>query len=225
VRSQLAIRPVRLAAPAAISGEGASGSASYSVKFGYSGPFSAQPHGLVPATVNSGSITPDPDQVFDPNDSTGTISFNVNIPAGTEYARFETLTSDTNDPNTDIDMFIYRGSTFVGQSAGGTSDEQVNFVKPVAGTYTVFIHGYAVPNSPSPVKLYSWAVTSASAGNMTVAAPASATIGTTGNVTVSWSGLSTATRYLGTVTYHSVVAPAGYDDGRIGTTIVNVDVP
>jgi hypothetical protein len=226
VRSQLAIRPVRLAAPATVNGSGASGSASYNVKFGYAGPFSAQPHGLVPATVNSGSVEQDPDQTFDPNSSVGTISFTVSVPAGTEYARFETLTADTNDPATDIDLYVF-GPTgaLAGQSATGTSDEQVNLTKPAAGNYTVFIHGWGVPSSPTPVKLYSWAVTAANAGNMTVSAPSSATIGGTGNVTLSWNGLSTGTRYLGTVTYHNVAAPAGYDDGRIGTTLVSVNVP
>jgi ABC-type amino acid transport substrate-binding protein len=226
VRSPLAIRPVALAAPAAISGTGASGSASYSIKFGYTGPFAARPHGLVPATVNSGVVGQDPDQTFDPNDPTGTLSFQVTIPAGTEYARFETRTADTNDPGTDLDLYVYGpGGTQVGFSAGGTADEQVNLVKPPAGTYTVFIHGWGVPNSPTPTRLYSWALTAASAGNLSVSAPASATLGQTATVTVNWSGLSAATRYLGSVTYHNVASPASYDDGRIGTTLVTIDVP
>jgi hypothetical protein len=226
VRSPLAIRPVRLAAPAAVSGTGASGALSLSVKFGYTGPFAAKPHGLVPATTFSGAVAQDPDQTFNPADPTGTASHTVVIPAGTEYARFSTFTSDTNGSGNDLDLYVFGPSgAQVGISATGTSDEQVNLTKPAAGTYTVFIHGWGVPSGSTPYKLYTWAVTAADAGNMTVNAPANATNGQAANLTLNWSGLNANTRYLGTVTYHNVAAPASYDDGRIGTTIVGVTVP
>ena len=49
VRSPIVVRPVALAAPAEVSGTG--DPISYDVKFGYAGPFTATPRGLVPAAT------------------------------------------------------------------------------------------------------------------------------------------------------------------------------
>ena len=45
----------------------------------------------------------------------------------------------------DLDLSVYRGTTLVGQSADGDSDESVSLANPAAGTYTVVIVGYSVP--------------------------------------------------------------------------------
>jgi hypothetical protein len=47
-----------------VSGLGAAGSHAYEVKFDYSGPFSAQPHGLVPAATEVATIEDDPENDF-----------------------------------------------------------------------------------------------------------------------------------------------------------------
>jgi hypothetical protein len=60
VRSPLVIRPVVLAAPAALALSGASGSTSYGVKFGFSGSFTVAPHGLVAAHTEPGHVNDDP---------------------------------------------------------------------------------------------------------------------------------------------------------------------
>ena len=36
------------------------------MNFGYTGAYTAAPHGLVPATVTSDNVLQDPDQTFDP---------------------------------------------------------------------------------------------------------------------------------------------------------------
>lgn len=212
VRSPIALRPVAIAAPAAVSGAGASGSTSYNVTFGYDGAFAALPHGLVPATTFSSSVMTD--QYVD---------FAVVIPAGTKLARFSLFNAYTN-PASDLDLEIYRGSTLVGSSGGGTSDEEVNLTNPTAATYTARVVGFATAD-PTTFTLFAWAITAADAGNMTVTAPSTAAIGAQGAITLNWSGLTPATKYLGQVTYHNVAAPASYDDGRIGITVVSVDVP
>ncbi|MBP1694185.1 MAG: peptidase and subtilisin kexin sedolisin, partial [Chloroflexi bacterium] len=58
VRIPLVIQPVPLAAPAQVSG-------SYNVKFGYDGPFTATPRGLVPAATFTGSINTGQQLVYD----------------------------------------------------------------------------------------------------------------------------------------------------------------
>ncbi|HEY5863042.1 MAG TPA: hypothetical protein VIX61_08125, partial [Casimicrobiaceae bacterium] len=91
-----------------------------------------------------------------------------------------------------------------------------NLLAPVAGTYTVYVHGWGLPGGTSPFKLHTWILGSADAGNMTVSAPPSATLGTAGAINLSFSGLTVGTRYLGSVAY-------GGAAGLPNPTIVRVD--
>jgi hypothetical protein len=209
VRVPMVVRPVALAAPAQVSG-------SYSVTFGYTGPFTATARGLIPAAVAPGTVAQDPDQTFNPADPTGTSAFSVVVPAGTTYARFSLFDADV-AVNSDMDLYVYNaGGTLVGTSAGGTSAEEVNLVNPAAGTYTVFVHGWGLPAGSSPFRLHTWLLGSASAGNLNVSAPASATLGQTGNITLSATGLTTGLRYLGSVAYDGA-------SGMPNPTIVRID--
>ena len=110
---------------------------------------------------------------------------------------------------------MYRGTTLVGSSGSGTSDEEVNLLNPTAATYTVWVHGYATGN-PSTFTLFAWALGSGAAGNMTVTAPAAATIGAPGTIDLTFSGLTAGTKYLGSVVY-------GGSSGMPNPTIVRVD--
>jgi hypothetical protein len=118
---------------------------------------------------------------------------------------------------------VYNPSgALVASSGNGTSEEEANLSNPAAGTYTVRVVGYATGGSPTDFTLFHWLVPVTDAGNLTVTAPASAAIAAKGDITLNWSGLNAGTRYLGIVTYHSVAAPSGYDDGRIGSSVVDV---
>ncbi|MCI0549988.1 MAG: S8 family serine peptidase [Anaerolineae bacterium] len=196
VYSPIAVKGVLFQGPAEVSG-------SYNVSFGYTGPFSAAARGLVPATtfnhaVNTGDFICD----------------SVSIPAGTTYARFALFDANTS-PAGDIDLLVFRGATLVGQSLGGTSQEVVNLLNPVAGTYDACLDGFATSN-PSNTTLFTWVLGSTAAGNMTVSAPASATIGTSGTINLTFSGLVSGTKYLGSVAYSGVA-------GLPNPTIVRVD--
>jgi hypothetical protein len=68
VRSPIAVRGSLFHAPAEVSGSGASGSLTFPVKFGYTGAYTAAPHGLIPATVTSANVLQDPGQTFAPGD-------------------------------------------------------------------------------------------------------------------------------------------------------------
>jgi hypothetical protein len=103
----------------------------------------------------------------------------------------------------------------VGSSGGGTAAEEVNLVNPAAGTYKVWVHGFATSN-PSTFTLFTWALGSTAAGNMSVTAPATATTGGTGTITLGFSGLTAGTKYLGSVAYSGVA-------GLPNPTIVRVD--
>jgi subtilisin family serine protease len=213
VRSPVVIRPVALAAPVQVSSAG--GPISYPVTFGYTGSFSATPRGLIPATLSPSTIADDPTDTFTPTPSASVKSFSVVIPAGTTYARFSLFDANVS-PASDIDLYVYRGTTLVGASGGGTSAEEVNLLNPAADTYTVYVHGFNVPASGASFTLYSWVLGSASAGNMTVSAPASAVLGATGTINLTFSGLTAGTKYLGSVAYSGVA-------GLPNPTIVRVD--
>jgi hypothetical protein len=198
------IRPVALAAPASVSGTG--GPISYNVKFGFAGPFSVTARGLVPAQTLT-------DQVVDNEYQTAPDCQVVTVPAGTTYARFS-LFNSTTTPDSDLDLEVYNSSWgFVAGSGGGTSDEEVNLVNPAAGTYHSCVFGFATAN-PSVFTQFAWVLGSTAAGNMSVSAPATATIGATGAVNLTFSGLAPATKYLGAVVYSSG-----------GSTIVRVNTP
>src|SRR5512138_1806085 len=66
--------------------------------------------------------------------------------------------------------------------------EQVDLLNPVAGGYTVHVHGFNVPGTAN-FTLSHWLLSSASAGNMSVSAPGAATQGATGTIGMTFSGL------------------------------------
>ena len=166
-------------------------SGSYNVTFGYSGPFTATARGLVPAAVTPGTVADDPTDSTCSLTSPNAQLIPVTIPAGTTYARYSLFDADVN-AGSDLDMCVFQGTTLVGSSGTGTSAEEVNFsfaspsAAPIA--LTVVVQGWGVVGS-TPFKLHSWYLGTANAGNMTVTAPAAATIGGTGAINLSFSGL------------------------------------
>ena len=200
VRVPMVARPVALAAPAQASD-------SYSVKFGYTGAFSATARGLVAALTNSGNVVVNAEQAF-----------KVAIPAGTTYARFSLFDANVTPGGSDLDMVVVGpDNKVVGTSGGGTSEEQVDLVNPAAGTYTVIIQGFAISGTAGAnFTLYSFALGAGAAGNMTVAAPPSATTGATGTIGLTFTGLAAGTKYLGAIDYTG-------SEPKLGSTIIRVD--
>jgi subtilisin family serine protease len=214
VRVPIVVRPVGLAAPAQVSGTG--GPISYTVRFGYTGPFSATPRGLIAATTTDGTVADDPNDSFDPA-GPGVTAIPVTIPTGTTYGRFSLFDANVT-PASDIDLYVVRNAdgVLVGASGSGTSNEEVNLLNPAAGSYTVYVHGFGVPDGTASFTLFSWLLGTASAGNMAVAAPSTATSGATGTINLTFSGLTPGTKYLGSVFYQG-------STGLPNPTIVRVD--
>ena len=197
VRVPIVARAVAMAAPAEARGD-------YTVTFGYDGPFSATARGLVPATKAPGAV------------ATGTSTdFTVVIPADMTHARFSLFDNDVSQAS-DLDMEVYLGATLVGSSGGATTAEEVNLRNPTAGSYTVRVVGFAVPTGSASFNLYTWLLGGASAGNMTVTAPASAVTGQSATIGIAPTGLAAGTRYLGSVAY-------GGTAGLPPPTIIRID--
>jgi hypothetical protein len=214
VRSPLVVKPVALAAPGEISGNGSP--QSYGITFGYTGSFSTTTRGLTAATQSPGTVSDDPTNTFVVG-GPGTTAHTINIPAGTTYARFA-LYDDNIPAGNDIDMYVYKGATRVGSSGSGTSAEIVNLTNPSAGAYTVYVHGWqTLGGGTTSYTLFSWALSGSSAGNINVTAPSSATTGGSGTISLSYTGLAAGTRYLGAVDYSN--------GSPIGSTITYQKTP
>ena len=82
----------------------------------------------------------------------------------------------------------------------------------------MLVNGYATAIPSSTFTLFTWALGSTAAGNMTVTAPSSVTMGTTGAINLSFSALAAGTKYLGAVAYSGAA-------GMPSPTIVRVDSP
>jgi len=215
VRTPLVVKPVRLAAPSEVSGNGTA--QSYDITFGYTGSFSLSPRGLLAATQNPGAVSDDPTNTFVVG-GPGVTAHQIVIPAGTTYARFALYDDQIAAPN-DLDLYVYDAAgKEVGSSGSGTSQEIVNLRNPAAGTYTVYVHGWQTASATASYILYSWGLGSMPAGNMTATGPDSATTGARGTVSLAFSGLAAGTRYLGAVDYSNGSA-------TIGSTIVYQKTP
>ena len=215
VRVPIVARPVALAAPTEVTGTG--GPISYDVTFGYAGPFSASPRGLVPAQVTPGEVADDPTDSSCSLTSPNAQQIPVTVQAGTTYARFSLFDADVKQ-GSDLDLCVANAAgAIIGSSGSGSSAEEINLTNPAAGTYTVVVQGWGVVGS-SPFALHSWLLGSTDAGNMAVSAPASGSIGDAGAIDLSFSGLAPGTKYLGSVAY-------GGDTGMPNPTIVRVDNP
>jgi hypothetical protein len=203
VRLPLVVRPVALAAPPEVSSAG--GPISYDVKFGYTGAFSATPRGLVPALTADGAVEDDPEDSFDPN-GPGVTGFQLGAPAGMSHLRFS-LFEDHVTAGADLDLYLFRvvnnSLVFVAGSGNTTSNEEVNVLNPTPGTYIIFVHGFNVPTPPGTADftLFAWMLGTTADGSMTVNAPTTATTGATGTINLSFTGLTTGTKYLGSVAY------------------------
>ena len=223
VRSPIVVRPVAIAAPGEVTGTGTSGATSYAIKTGYNGALSYGKRGLIPSQVFSGTVQDDPTDDFntaDPAGNQGITTHDIVVPAGTSIFRISMFDPET-DGDDDIDLYLYRVNadsslTLVGLSGGGTSAEQIQLANPTAATYRLFVHGWQTDGPDANYSLHSWTLGTADAGNMTVTGPAVATIGGTGTVDLSWTGLDAGKRYLGQVLYQEGATTHG-------STIVRVD--
>jgi hypothetical protein len=220
VRSNIAVRPVALAAPLEVDVSGTSGSTNLSLKPGYTGTLNAIPHGLDAADRTTHALTGSNTNFNPAAPAAGpaVAKVTVTVPAGTRLARFATYDADYTGA-TDIDLFVYTAGTTTlrGQSAGATAEESVTLT--AADTYDIYVVLFAQPGGGTgafDVFHHAFVVPSA-ASNLTATPPSqSVTTGVPTTVTVDWSGLSAGTRYLGQIEFQNG------DGTTIGNTIVDV---
>jgi hypothetical protein len=204
-------------APSSVTGSGESGSASFDIQFGYTGSYTAFPIGLKAATVTSDNVVQDPDQSFDPNDGFSNVH-QITVPAGGTYLRIVMPPDAVSDPAVDLDLYLYNPSGVqVAASTNGGTDEFMEVAFPEAGDWTVYVHGWQTAGPSANYDMYHWVFDDTGGPSLNVdSAPASAEIGTTGTIDISWTSATIGAWYLG------IIGHIG-DAGVMGGTIVEVD--
>jgi subtilisin family serine protease len=223
VRSPIAVKPVALAFPEEVSGEGTEGSLEYEVQFGYTGTFGTAVRGLEPAIKTEDTVVDDPDSDIAVALETGVgiNEYTISVPAGTQHLR-TSLFDDFTDGADDLDLYLFAPGdaleveNIFDLSGSATSAEQIDVANPEAGDWTLIVHGWETDGPDAVFTLFTWLIGSTDAGNLTVTAPATATVGDTATIQLNWTGLDADTKYLGNV---------DYNDGTnvIGSTFVAVD--
>ncbi len=162
VRSPIVIKPVPTAAPVEVFSTG--GPVSWQVKTGYVGPLTATVGGLVAATKTPWTVPQDPDQDFEPAVPDGTFKFDVSVPAGSVLRAgiYEDAIAPT---GTDLDLFVFRGTTAVGVSSDNDSNEEVTVTNTsTTATYSVYVHGFDTNGPSATGTLFTWVVGTTPAG-------------------------------------------------------------
>jgi hypothetical protein len=202
VRSPIAVRPGAFNAPDGVEGSGGTdGSVSYDVVFGYDGDFEATMDGLAEGEGIADAIADD-----------GVDQVPFTVPAGTTLSRFALYDSEIGAQN-DLDLQVFgpqsAGFPFVCSSGTATSEEQCDLANPVPGLYVAVVIDFASEAGPTAYTMWNYNLDGADSGNTVITAPTEAVTGTTGQVTINWTGLTTPGRALGIVSYNDGVDALG----------------
>jgi hypothetical protein len=232
VRIPVVVQPVKLAAPAEVTGSGTTGSLSYPVKAGFAGTLGRTIRGIQVATKFDHTVNGDPGCTFDttkPDASVAAGTATVDsftTPANARFIRFQTFQSDSSASVHDLDMYVYRAapgsSTYsLVLSSGGPDANEVTSSNSTGSLaqgaqFKVYIHGCGVDAGGGSFTLFAWALTTTPSDPWTTPpATSPVTVGQTLNENYSWSNLPAGNRYLARVTY---------DDGAAGIAATNIEL-
>ena len=240
VRSPLAIRALRFAAPIVVAGSGAEGSLDVVLQSGYTGTYRATLSGLEAANQSQpdelrGALT-DATVAEDPDDGysfvqpgSGSLPASVRrlpiiVPEGTRYLRVA-LFNEARNGNADLDLYLYACPGFGECIEEGTpsqnadSEEAINLIPAegqsyvTPGEYYVDVHGFDTNGGSATFNLMVWTV-GADRANATLSAPGTLGTGGPASVGLTWQGLSPGL-HLGLISH---------SDGEMtfGQTIVEI---
>ena len=148
------------------------------------------------------------------------------VPENQLFLRFSLFDALTDGDDDDLDLYVYDcgedGSTCerIGESGGPTSEEQFNLLRPAAGIYGVYIHGFEtdeIKGGPGAnYELLSWSIGfDDDKRNMTATGPDPVAAGTVVDVTVEWHDLLSDEIYLGGISHNT--------PGLSELTIITID--
>ena len=211
-RMPLAVRPVDIAAPAEVTGDGAAGTQEVEVTSGFTGTLGTEVHGLVGATPSAESVAVGAFDSANPVADADTDRFEVTA-TGAKALRFDVDGAAT----ADLDLWVYQvvngHEELVALSADGDADETVTLLDPEDGTYVAYVNGFAGDGN---YQWTQWVVGDGDAGNLVVAPDSQpVTVGETVSFDVSWNGLDPSKRWFGVL---------GWTNGseEVGSTAVSI---
>ena len=211
-RMPLAVRPVEIAAPAEVTGDGASGSVEIETTAGFSGTLGTDVHGLVGATPSAQSVSVGPFDDSNPVADADTDRFEATV-TDARAIRFDVDGAAA----ADLDLWVYQvvdgEEVLIDLSADGDADETVTLRDPEDGTYVAYVNGFAGDGN---YQWTQWVVDDADAGNLVVTPDSQpVTVGETVAFDAAWSGLDTTKRWFGVL---------GWTDGteEVGSTLVSI---
>lgn len=200
-QSPIAVRPVTIVAPESASGTGTYGAVDVTVTPGGTGDIPLATTGL-----SAGIFYEDPTGTEVDHSGSGVsgdeFTYDVTVPDGTTYARFDL---DSIDDTADLDLIVYllddAGTPIAGwQSATGDADERVNLADPTPGAYLVIASVYAAnPATAFDVRTYAVVPGGEPIGLNPAVLPG--VQGEAVTFTASWEGLAPFTSYLGLISY------------------------
>jgi subtilisin family serine protease len=228
VRSPLAVAPAAIGVEDPVAGHEASGNTTIHVDFGYDGPYQALVSGLAAPAIHGGNIIDDPlDYYAFLADDNALPDFirrqRINVPPGTRYLRVALAGTATDDgDNLDLYLICPQGACAQGYrySANDSATEVIDIRDPAPGEYIVDVHGLQVAALETSYELGVWLVNDAPGpgGFSVTSAPAAATTGASGEVTLGWSDLAPGELYLGLVTH-------GDGEHELAQTLVEIATP
>ncbi len=228
-RSPVVVRGSAVVAPEDIAGTGESGSTDFDVTFGYTGSYSAEPHGFIDPFLALFQVEDDPFDSFGFLDGPDEVLVDLfeSSPGDTslEFALFDQY---NDQPGHDMDLYVFYCPDFactqVGSSATGTSNERVKVQFPVNDPsiddpYAVIVHGFNTVGSATATGVYfNWEVGPDTGTMIVTPSTTSAVTGESGSVNVAWSGLYSgpAAKFVGDVSHSDA-------SGIKGLTTVTVE--
>jgi hypothetical protein len=210
VRLPITLRPVSVAAPGEVSGEGVAGSTAVDIRAGFTGNLDVAVAGLAEAESDSQTTV-------GPNNSADDEAYYcVEVTDGSKAARFDL---DAADDDADMDLYVYQAAdsacadlvAFSGQSATGSADEQVTLLDPAPGYYFVVVDPFAASPGQSSLDwrfdFYDVNPATQVGGLAADPNPVPVVNNQETSFDATWSGLEEDNRYLGMFDYDGALSP------------------
>ncbi len=197
VTSPVAVRPQAVNAPsdAAFTSAGSDGSGSFDVISGTNTPIQMTLEGL--SKADSSAIELVPGEYVAANDASNAVK-TVTVPEGATVAKFSVLSGD---PAADFDMFVIRPNGIETPVATSDASETITIENPAPGDYKIVANLYSSPGSVSTAGTIDAAILEGDENNATLTPnPLALANGSTGKVTLAWTGLAPGT-YVGRISY------------------------
>ncbi len=200
VRIPVSVRPTVVAAPRQVDGTGDRGSVVVHGRSGNGRTVKLRSSGLVPARATPVALSPGAFDVTEPKPDTDTVARQVQVPAGTDVARFATAGDAAGD---DVDLYVYRDGTLVDSSTGTSPDAEVTLTSPEPGDYTVYVNAHATRDGePASGELLTWVVPDQGGTAVSLSTDAVGFApGKRFHYSASWDDLDPGKKYLGVVAY------------------------